>query len=444
MQIKNIKIEVLDTEYLDEDVSAQQTPIKFSIKVEVEEFDEHINNITLENDTETKFVAVPTPCKEETSPTDYQPDGLDVDDSNINFEIKCEGNLSYLYEGNETEVCLEADHIAKTSNNIVDKILAMEVRNFCGVLARPKQESTLLESQIYGAYKQWITWCNSSKFYEPPLFYKCYICEKSWWHLAPLMEHAKEHISQIHVVYLEVPPCSLRQFMCNVVLATNQSEPERFIYTEGDCWRCGNSYSFHEKINDLGYKCKTCSKYFAKCKELYQHENICSKNKNIHSKSNIVCKICDYMFASHDDLAMHFNIYHTVRSDVFMWTTNEICFNCNKKPYIFGEKCSKSCYSFECGLCFRRFASRTILRSHESYMKRSVRCSACKTVLPNKCMEIQHYITHTDKFKLVYKCALCTDVFLLWEPNSMKMHRLMWHENEAKNKNYYELVSYFL
>ncbi|CAG9790552.1 unnamed protein product [Diatraea saccharalis] len=343
----------------------------------------------------------------------------------------------------------ELDELSKKQLDKADKILAIEARNAWGRIVVSLHSSSWIDRQIQHVIDEWKTWAVSSFVRVEPLMFKCYICEEAWWHL----DEFRTHLLNNHEC--DGVSCSL-EITCHEsnLIAYIGEEPEfQEFVIDTDCWRCGYDYEFHRrnsKHSDVLYHCKYCQSNFFTCKTHVEHLSSCLEYRKMMKKNNMYkdviefyrCFICKMVMTSKTVLRDHYKNYHDVRSDVPMALFTKACSLCSStyfdKSY---HKCPKKTQTQICPHCLQRFPSKIMKDLHEQAMAKNYECRICSDILPSQCMEMMHIVTHSDNFKLLYKCLTCEENIFLLNELSMKQHVVIWHRKKFdKRRNLVEVV----
>ncbi|XP_028160893.1 uncharacterized protein LOC114353207 isoform X1 [Ostrinia furnacalis] len=342
----------------------------------------------------------------------------------------------------EEDYILEAiDELSKEDLSPADKILAVESKNLWGRLRMVDDTPSKQEARIQIALNSWKYWKVTCKSGYLPKMYKCYICEKAWWHLGPFQDHMNMHDDKELRVETE------SQGLEYNIIAYNPKAPHAFKSFETDthCWKCGYTYNEHPTEETKNYPCTHCGLSFGTCIKLKRHECDCLPKLKILVKNGPIvvysCKICDLKVLSKDSLERHYMDYHDVRSDLPTTVDVRTCTTCSKNymalPFHY---CNKKNYSVMCTFCNKRFPSKVALTIHLKE-KDDYPCTVCKMVLRKKCQEAEHMLQHTDKFTRLYKCLSCKENVMLFNEDSTRRHKIIWHKQKIdKRRNYFEMV----
>ncbi|XP_063836184.1 uncharacterized protein LOC135085337 isoform X3 [Ostrinia nubilalis] len=342
----------------------------------------------------------------------------------------------------EEDYILEAiDELSKEDLSPADKILAVESKNLWGRLRMVDDTPSKQEARIQIALNSWKYWKVTCKGGYLPKMYKCYICEKAWWHLGPFQDHMNMHDDKELRVETE------SQGLEYNIIAYNPKAPHAFKSFETDthCWKCGYTYNEHPTDETKNYPCTHCGLSFGTCIKLKRHECDCLPKLKILVKNGPIvvysCKICDLKVLSKDSLERHYMDYHDVRSDLPTTVDVRTCTTCSKNymalPFHY---CNKKNYSVMCTFCNKRFPSKVALTIHLKE-KDDYPCTVCKMVLRKKCQEAEHMLQHTDKFTRLFKCLSCKENVMLFNEDSTRRHKIIWHKQKIdKRRNYFEMV----
>ncbi|KAM3955521.1 uncharacterized protein ACR2FA_010558 [Aphomia sociella] len=209
----------------------------------------------------------------------------------------------------------EVDVISKTSTNLIDKILAIEIRNCFGRYKFVALEESKQDIMLNEAFQRWNEWQAVTKVRGVPLCYKCYVCEIAFWHLHPFREHIRTHESIEINIETQASECSIIAFETEVEFQT--------FHIDSDCWRCGNDFKSHPTLMypNGEYRCCWCNELFFTCTALKIHENVCTEflNKRMNAMINarsLQCSVCPLVVWQENELAIHMELSHSVRSDL--------------------------------------------------------------------------------------------------------------------------------
>lgn len=389
----------------------------------MEEFDESIMNNSIS--------PIPTASPPNTSYLHYR--------DQRRKSVKCfEIDLEKMYKISE--------HINWSSSNLVDKFLSMELKNVWGSVLKPDDDddpyNIAIQRALYG-------WSNSllhgglKSSRESPLFYQCHICKIAWWYLTPFKDHIRIHDhTTLNINH------QLNGHESNIVASNKAENVPIYIPCEGDCYRCGNPFSFHVKPLKTSYKCKKCRKTFETCTLVGQHDLVCNANGALSifkGKKVYQCRLCLALFFTNNALHLHMVKSHEVRSDVPSPFAFKTCSICQKKyHYFFTHMCVKSSLSSACMYCYRKFQTKTLQHAHHQIANEGdYKCRICDVVLPAQCMKTEHMLKHTNKYRMVYKCInyACPPFVLFPDEQSVKQHKVLYHfQKHDKRRTFYQKV----
>ncbi|KAL0808951.1 hypothetical protein ABMA28_012610 [Loxostege sticticalis] len=341
----------------------------------------------------------------------------------------------------EDAVMNALDDLSKGDMSVAEKILAIEMRNMWGRCRLDEREPTMPEKRIQIALNTWKYWKVSFKGDEVPLMYKCYICEKAWWHLGPFQDHVA-----IHEEDLRVESESQAQTMQYNIVAFSAKSNHVFkdFKIDSNCWRCGSDFEHHviEKL----YTCEHCSLTFQTCTRFLAHKAACVTQLRLLVRNGpfavFTCHICQLKLLQKESLKQHYLDYHDVRSDLPMFVDVRSCTTCSRNylslPFHY---CTKKNYSIMCIHCAKRFPSKVALDIHMEEAS-DYPCVVCGEWVPKRCMIAEHMLMHTDKFVQLRKCLSCKDCIVLpFDEESLRRHKIIWHKQKVdKRRNYFETV----
>ncbi|XP_038220522.1 uncharacterized protein LOC119838602 [Zerene cesonia] len=370
--------------------SNEQTQPQFSIKVEVEECYETNDDVVELNSSDEEQLS-----------------DLEQDVHNLNLMSVLEASHKHM----------------ETSTNIADFTLHMEVVNYCKQPPVPNVKSNH-ELVLEKALTRWRDWFSlAADLREPPLIYKCYICNLAWWHLSEFRSHIYVHVFKTFRVSLEIINC----VQCNIV--AYEKMDKRFIDPGAKCWRCGEPGSEHQKPN----KCGGCSKDFFSCMKLVEHQWYCDafKAKQIKvfqkAKKMYKCHLCPRYYFQEDTLFDHMVSRHSVRTDVPVAWTLVFCQECRENVEDYSHVCAGKVPNETCVHCNRLFHSKALLALHKLVSKHPKVCRVCMKRVSKECMLAVHMMRHTDSYLLLYRCLLCPKPVYL-DPTRLLTHSVETHQ----------------
>lgn len=344
------------------------------------------------------------------------------------------------------EFILDATDNLNASVNIADKILNVYVRNTIGYEQRRKLVQSTQENQIQASLDEWRTWQSRSFHREDPLFYKCYVCTKSYWYLSEFREHlSSSHPNDEHLT-ISLEKYELHE--ANLIAYYQRLVVIKDIYTPGLCYRCGRDYSAHEissRFQEKFYKQEGCSRHFTSCTGLRDHFPSCTVC-NVQRKL-FKCDICKSRFDSNEELLGHLVLSHSVRSDVPIMTRYINCkvcaerYECKHLHYCVEKVLGPH---FECPHCSISFTNAIVLESHMKTARTPYKCEICGDVMPFDCMKLDHMLLHTDNFMVVKKCMICDGLNVFVSNEDAKAHWTMKHKvMDFRRQIYFPKVSIF-
>jgi hypothetical protein len=429
--------------------------LSFSVKIEVEEFDEELisdlggnentvehQNIVLDfNDRsdivvsteneENYYFEIEEGIKQEVV-SDH--DSEIEDDGATKCKIKMSPEEVTSFKIREKDIYNALDELRLISKTLADRILQVEVRNTWGRAFHKRHQHSKHDMMVFKALNHLRIWTIETKlcFGGPPLMYKCYVCKKAWWHLEPFRVHIKKHNEEEFDVHLEI--C---QHEKNIVARIGNEKTVLDIPIDSKCWQCGNDYNFHKKENRnrLFYPCLYCRCRFVKCSHIQDHLVVCKKYKKVKAKNPtriseyavlFKCHICKIIVPHKLELESHYKYFHTVRSDLLHFIETSKCKHCNQYYYLKGTHlCPKILYTVKiCTFCNRKFPSGSLYKLHNNYDDQNYHCRICNEILPARCMELKHIVEkHNNNFMLLYKCSVCVrNTVLFLDEKSLKSH----------------------
>ncbi|KAG6465646.1 hypothetical protein O3G_MSEX015291 [Manduca sexta] len=421
IDIANIKKEINESSYV------ENPNMKFTVRVEVEEYNEDVKHkIKIE--------------MHDISPVEPQTlnQRVILKDGNIHNSKKPKQpfksvvvDLNELYD--------EVDRIVRTSNNIADEILARELKNNWGSVLRLPIENDPINIRLQEVIHKWKIWTSASKYRDVPLFYKCYICQTAWWRLDPFRTHLKIHHIDSFRIDLEE-----HSHESNIIAyGTINIPPVKYLKVEGDCWKCNKPFEHHisAKKQNASYSCKCCDDRFYSCMSLKAHEGVCWQYlKHIEVERDqemAMCRLCQCMFATETELETHMISNHSVRSDLPIQSQYKTCSSCNYRYFIHAlHCCNKKQMSYNCDKCYKGFSTKLTLAIHTLLTEKDVHCKICTETLDNQCMEIVHYQNHSNMFKVAYKCCMCSNMEVFLDASSFRKHRLVEHRQKNDKRRY--------
>ncbi|XP_045489158.1 uncharacterized protein LOC110995992 isoform X2 [Pieris rapae] len=321
------------------------------------------------------------------------------------------------------EIVKESTEIYHQSNNICDKILHGQVLNTC----KPDVKlfvKTPHEKLLDRAFTRWCDWASlTEEPKDPPLFYKCYICDMAWWHLAHFRDHIRTHEPSSLDVVLEM----IDDVECNIVAYYTKSANKFIANIEGKCWKCGEKASEHTKLKN----CVGCKKRFYTCSKLRQHQWYCEEFKKMHldlfasAEKIFKCHLCRFYYFKKEDSIEHMILRHSVRSDVPIPGCS-VCEKCKDLiSYEDDHVCESKGYVKTCGACKKR-VTESSAAVHQ--IEGNFTCSVCKSKIVKTCSIHLHALRHTMNYGLAYKCLTCK-FFIIFDLEQIKNHKMLYHSN---------------
>ncbi|KAJ8706614.1 hypothetical protein PYW07_012692 [Mythimna separata] len=340
------------------------------------------------------------------------------------------------------EGILQAVDNLQISNNIANKILSLYVRNTIGYEQETKLESNHIEMLIQKALNDWKDWQKRSFHRGDPLFYKCYICKVSYWHLSDLRNHL--HLNHSDNPKLKVTLERNEIHECNIVAYHNVLAVNHDIETPGLCHRCGRDYEYHEKLSRYKhryYKADNCPRYFFCCTGLSSHFATCNAC-NIHRKP-FECEICKNRFNKYKELLGHLILSHSVRSDVPIL----IHYSNSKSLEKYESKYLHNCVKNVLGKnveCVHSLLSvpKNSIESHMKRLNETYMCEICGHVMLYSCMKFEHMLSHTDDFMIVNKCTTCDGLKVFVDTSDADSHWNAEHKimDSSPSENHYRSI----
>lgn len=428
---------VIDEEY-------EQAEIKLAKQDEVESpvtvsQDEIVAQAVPSNSNENSFIEVYTHTIKPNSP---EPQQIIQPYGNVEskfFEVPA-NDLAKMYILDREHVLEATRQILKESINIPDRVLAIEVRNCMGHYPVAKRDK--FEEKIQRVFDQWLDWQKvlMPKFRSSPLFYKCYICQLSWWHLWDFRMHLKQHPD----CRLDLEEYSLYEANVIAYRRVNDIREIQQFNTKGRCPKCEKEYAVHKtenRLQDGNYICKVphCIRAFLTCFLLRSHE------VTAHSASELLggtlpakqwkktCEVCGIVCYTQLGYRTHMYLLHSVRSDLVVALQSKRCQSCHAKySYSTAHICVNKGTSIQCQCCFRIFPLGLWYNTHKNKTQ-ATNCKFCKQDLPVSCMEIEHMFMHTHKFMMVKRCILCPNFAVFLDSKAATHHEFTKH---SKGINY--------
>ncbi|XP_047522234.1 uncharacterized protein LOC125061092 isoform X1 [Pieris napi] len=330
------------------------------------------------------------------------------------------------------EIVKKSNEIYLQSNNICDKILHGQVLNTCkpDVKVFVKTPHEKLLDRVFTRWCDWASLTEEPK--DPPLFYKCYICDMAWWHLADFRDHIRTHEPSSLRVVLEMND----YVECNIVAYYSKSANKYIANIEGKCWKCGENAFEHTKLKN----CVGCKKRFYTCSKLRQHQWYCEGFKKMHlelfasAEKIFKCHLCRFYFFKKEDSIEHMILRHSVRSDVPI-PGCAVCEKCKDLiSYEDDHVCESKRYVTTCGACKKR-VTESSAAFHQ--IEGNVTCSVCKLKIVNSCSTHLHALRHTMNYGLAYKCLTC-NFFIIFDLEQIQKHKMFYHSNRDFD---YDLIS---
>ncbi|CAH4033152.1 unnamed protein product [Pieris brassicae] len=417
---------------------------------EINESDEEI--FALQSVVENTLARIKRPCKKalpavavatqsiQTTTNTIQK--INPDRSNImpmNFDIKIEvEKFDEIAIEKQHEIISWREIVKKStevylqSNKIWDKILHGQVLNTC----KPNVKVLLKtphEKLLDRAFTRWCDWASlTEEPKDPPLFYKCYICDMAWWHLAHFRDHIRTHEPSRLRVVLEMND----YVECNIVAYYSKSGNKYIGNIEGKCWKCGENAFEHTKLKN----CVGCKKRFYTCSKLRQHQWYCQEFKKAHlelfasAERIFKCHLCRFYFFKQEDSIEHMILRHSVRSDVPI-PGCAVCEKCKElMAYEDDHVCESKRYVKTCGACKKR-VTESSAAVHQ--IEGNVTCSVCKVKIVKSCSIHLHALRHTKNYGLAYKCLTC-NFFIIFDLEQIQKHKMFYHSNRDFD---YDLIS---
>ncbi|XP_045489160.1 uncharacterized protein LOC123689112 [Pieris rapae] len=417
---------------------------------EINESDEEI--FALQSVVESTLARIKKPCKKSLpavapATQSFQTNTNSIREVNqdrsnimpINFDIKIEvENFDEIAIEKQHEIISWREIVKKSteiylqSNNICDKILHGQVLNTCKpdvkVLLKTPHEKLLDR-----AFTRWCDWASlTEEPKDPPLFYKCYICDMAWWHLVHFRDHIRTHEPSSLRVVLE-----MNDFVeCNIVAYYTKSANKYIANIEGKCWKCGEKASEHTKLKN----CVGCKKRFYTCSKLRQHQWYCEEFKKMHldlfasAEKIFKCHLCRFYYFKKEDSIEHMILRHSVRSDVPIPGCS-VCEKCKDLiSYEDDHVCESKGYVKTCDACKKR-VTESSAAVHQ--IEGNFTCSVCKVKIVKTCSIHLHALRHTMNYGLAYKCLTC-NFFIIFDLQQIKKHKMFYHSNRDFD---YDLIS---
>ncbi|CAH0731121.1 unnamed protein product, partial [Brenthis ino] len=417
---------------------------QFSVKVEIEEYDEELTDEEIFSSTNND----PVPVKDEEVislvPTVVNPGNSEiVRDINIRIEsVRSLQNVDKIevtcYKITKIMIKKEFEIFSKTTVSYADKLLEIHMRNYFGQdISEVKLNKT--EIKIQEAITKWGAWMTCYPLVrDTPLMYVCYICEMAWWYLHDLKEHIKYH-DKFGIVLCTEGHNSY------IVARNNRKMGDCNVPIESNCWRCGKDILYHRHNSFI---CDGCDKSFQTCLLLTMHEGYCEGNRKFYQRASkdryleFKCPVCPWKHWKEEELLRHQNGLHSVRSDLPVPLKPKKCGKCKKYIHNYNvHDCVTKPLKESCGFCFKKFQSKPNLLLHYWITPNNFKCRVCGKLLKKDCVEFKHLLEHTDNYKLLYMCLVCKDSLCFFDLHSAKNHTSKCHNNKEKtNEDYCPVV----
>ncbi|XP_047039858.1 zinc finger protein 91-like [Helicoverpa zea] len=359
----------------------------------------------------------------------------DVEESSNKIKIKKE--IKNVILSRET-VIRESNKIKETSTNLADSILDICLRNSLGFFEE-QHLSTWYDIQIKHALTSWEDWQSKSFHREHPLFYKCYICTKSWWNLSEFRDHILEHTT----VKLDIEKYT--QHECNIIAFKPNKRPDEIkeFFTEGLCYHCGKDYSKHQlsaRDDKNCYMNTDCLKRFPTCTELKHHAYACKVCSIKNNEYSFCCQICTLSFGKIDDLTGHMLLMHSVKSDRPIAANYSKCKDCSE---VHSSSMIHTCGNKEadtmCPYCFKSFSNKSLILDHISRSTVPWHCKICSEEVKWSCTIHEHLLTHTDKYMFVKICVKCEGIHVFLDDREAKLHMMEKHGYNDFDRNFLKI-----
>ncbi|XP_032528137.2 zinc finger protein 236-like isoform X1 [Danaus plexippus] len=402
--------------------------LKFDVKVEVEEVEEHQTNdlnITIGSVVSLKGTA---------------DDALGAADEEQNLDDTADTKLLVReYDFKATTVIDELNKM-KNMTNIADVLIDVSVRNYFGRYFF-KVDAEVKEAKLLVVFAKWQTWCRMNPDdRDAPLLYKCYICRRSWWHYHEFREHFHCHDD----FNLDIDQFGQE---C-IVFAYSKEIQQNDISVIGNCWRCGNDFLFHQNKRRYKklYDCSGCLAKFTTCLKLSNHVGGCNYYKrSLQALGKNVsqihpCDVCPVKCFSQTDLAVHIKDRHSVRSDLPIVATHQKCSHCSQPCDALTHECKNQPYIKCCELCDRKFHRPINYQIHVKNNRNQYKCKVCDEQLPGQCMEVKHLMKHTNNFVYLYRCLLCPSPVYFSKKNMLEEHNDAHHQENSTKYFFDEVV----
>ncbi|CAH0602380.1 unnamed protein product [Chrysodeixis includens] len=363
-------------------IHVSEPPMQIDIKVEVERFDESLNEReTEENEQEH------------------------VDEAAFLRRFR---SRKFVLTNDLVTKC--ADKIKRYSTSIADHLLDVAVRNTSGHIERMNDiKLHPWDELLQNALHAWKDWQSKHFLRDGPLFYKCYYCHVSYWYLHDFKEHLSGH--KLMCIALE----NHTQHEVNIIAYKDQYPTKVVMPPQGNCGRCGKKFKEHSlSVPDKQYSCHGCNKVFHTCLSLGFHVSNCPQLGL--PKTRIKCQICKLEIPSVYNTE-HLHTVHSVRSDVPILNRRCQYSTCDKCDHRYIDMNTHVCYLktyYRCEMCFRSFQTEYLLQLHIERNGDEYECPICETKLKNSCKRYEHLLTHTNNYIMVFKCTICVkyNVFL--------------------------------
>ncbi|CAH2083454.1 unnamed protein product [Euphydryas editha] len=422
-----------------------QKDLEFSVKVEVEEFNDHIMTEVLED----------TDDPDESQEVDI------VGDPDLNIKIHSITSLSkphireltqdapnilidVHYKIDEDEIKEEFDLLSQETTSLADKLIEIHLKNDFGKKPFFIAKSSL-DQQLQTALKRWRSWyMYRPSLRDAPTMYICYICQLGWWNFSEFREHMM--ICHDKVRY----SLEKKHHEAWVIAYQGNKKLENFTVLpsfQSNCWRCNKDCTLHLKSE---YICASCLTTFDTCTLLSIHEGQCEEYrkrivKRTKFKTDIAimshCPVCTYKHWDEDCLQFHLTNIHRVRSDLPIYWTYKYCPKCNSPYQDYGSHfCIKREMNKVCVFCSRNFQTLQALALHVRNTKPNCMCKICLRNFKQSCEEAEHLLEHTDNYIMLFKCSVCTEPMYFLNEDIAKDHRLKNHSQAKKSHDYKVII----
>ena len=239
--------------------------------------------------------------------------------------------------------------------------------------------------------------------------HKCHQCDKTFSQKGTLTKHMKythEGGEKFHCSKCNLP------FSSDSGRSKHESECQGVVY----CEKCGKKFKHRETLlkhikekhssSPKEYPCKQCDKVYNVYNSLYLHI------RSIHGESmNAMCQHCGKKFYSNHHLNEHVAAIHE-KSKNFKCLKCEKTFPTKKSRWLHSKYHEEK--KFECDICFKKFAFKTILNTHVAGVHGDTKfgCDRCdKTFSHKQNLKAHIKMVHEGIQRQTFDCQFCNKCF---------------------------------